>query len=65
MDKDKFTRQIESMWKYRDTYEQKRLVKFAIAKTMRLTLTYPELAQEYYDSLHKVILDNEPRITLS
>lgn len=65
MDKDKFNRQIESMWKHRDTDEQKRLVKYAIAKTMRLTLTYPELAQEYYDSLCKVIPDNEPRITLS
>lgn len=65
MDKDKFNRQIESMWKHRDTDEQKRLLKYAIGKTMRLTLTYPELAQEYYDSLCKVIPDNEPRITLS
>jgi hypothetical protein len=65
MDTDKFKRQIESMWKYRDTDEQKRLVKFAIAKTMRLTLTYPELAQEYYNSLCKIIPDNEPQITLS
>jgi len=31
---------------------------------MRLTLTYPKLAQEYYDSLCKVIPDNE-RITVS
>lgn len=52
------------MWKYRDTDEQKRLVKFTIAKTMRLTLEYPELAQEYFDSLCKVIPDNE-RITVS
>lgn len=52
------------MWKHRDTDEQKRLVKFTIAKTMRLTLEYPELAQEYFDSLCKVIPDNE-RITVS
>lgn len=52
------------MWKYRDTDEQKRLVKFTIAKTMRLALEYPELAQEYFDSLCKVIPDNE-RITVS
>lgn len=64
MDSDKFKRQIESMWKHRDTDEQKRLVKFTIAKTMRLTLEYPELAQEYFDSLCKVISDNE-RITVS
>lgn len=64
MDSDKFKRQIESMWKHRDTDEQKRLVKFTIAKTMRLALAYPELAQEYYDSLCKVIPDNE-RITVS
>lgn len=64
MNSDKFKRQIESMWKYRDADEQKRLVKFTIAKTMRLTLEYPELAQEYFDSLCKVIPDNE-RITVS
>lgn len=64
MNSDKFKRQIESMWKHRDTDEQKRLVKFTIAKTMRLALEYPELAQEYYDSLCKVIPDNE-RITVS
>ena len=64
MDKDTFKRQIESMWKYRDTAEQIRLVKYAMAKTMRLTLTYPELAQEYYDSLNKIIPDNE-QITIS
>lgn len=64
MNSDKFKRQIESMWKHRDTDEQKRLVKFTIAKTMRLTLEYPELAQEYFDSLCKVIPDNE-RITVS
>lgn len=52
------------MWKHRGTDEQKRLVKFTIAKTMRLTLEYPELAQEYFDSLCKVIPDNE-RITVS
>lgn len=52
------------MWKYRDTDEQKRLVKFTIAKTMRLALEYPELAQEHFDSLCKVIPDNE-RITVS
>lgn len=64
MDSDKFKRQIESMWKHRDTDEQKRLVKFAIAKTMRFTLTYPEPAKEYYDSLCKVTPENE-RITVS
>lgn len=52
------------MWKHRDTDEQKRLVKFTIAKTMRFALEYPELAQEYFDSLCKVIPDNE-RITVS
>ena len=64
MNSDKFKRQIESMWKHRDTDEKKRLVKFTIAKTMRLALEYPELAQEYFDSLCKVIPDNE-RITVS
>lgn len=64
MNSDKFKRQIESMWKYRDTDEQKKLVKFTMAKTMRLALEYPELAQEYFDSLCKVIPDNE-RITVS
>ena len=64
MNSDQFKRQIESMWKHRDTDEQKRLVKFTIAKTMRLALAYPELAQEYFDSLCKIIPDNE-RITVS
>ena len=64
MNSDKFKRQIESMWRHRDTDEQKRLVKFTIAKTMRLALEYPEFAQEYSDSLCKVIPDNE-RITVS
>lgn len=64
MDSDSFKRQIEGMWKYRDTEEKKMLIRFAIAKTMRLTLTYPKLAEEYYDSLCKVTPDNE-RITVS
>lgn len=64
MDSDKFKIQIESMWKHRDTEEKKMLIRFAIARTMRFTLTYPELAEEYYDSLCKVTPENE-RITVS
>lgn len=34
-------------------------IRSVIARIMRLTLQYPELAKEYYDSLPKAVCENE------
>lgn len=44
----------EEQMKYRDTVS---LVKATIARSLRLCLQYPELAQEYLDSLPKATMD--------
>lgn len=33
-------------------------IKSVIARTMRLTLQYPELAKEYYDNLPKAVCES-------
>lgn len=33
-------------------------IKSVIARTMRLTLQFPDLAKEYYDSLPKAVCEN-------
>jgi hypothetical protein len=38
-------------------------VKSAIARTVRLTLQYPEFAKEYLESLPKATMDNIPTAT--
>lgn len=47
-----------------DTYSERQsylnditLIRATIAKTLRLCLQYPELAQEYFDSLPKATMD--------
>ena len=44
----------EEQMKYRESVS---LVKATIARTLRLCLQYPELAQEYLDSLPKATMD--------
>ena len=44
----------EEQMKYREAVG---LVKATISRTLRLCLQYPELAQEYFDSLPKATMD--------
>jgi hypothetical protein len=38
-------------------------IKCAISRTLRLTLQYPDFAQQYLDSLPKVVNENIPTCT--
>ena len=38
-------------------------IKSAISRTLRLTLQYPDFAQQYLDSLPKVVNENIPTCT--
>ena len=43
---------------------QKVFLRALIGRTLRLTLQYPELAQEYFDSLPKAVNENtQPKIS--
>ena len=54
---DDFTRVVEAPHKWTDSKNcSKVFVKAIIARTMRLTLDYPELAREYYDSIPKATM---------
>ena len=69
MDKDKFKDLIEAPANYAksvntrayETYGNAKQVflRALIGRTVRLTLQYPELAQEYLDSLPKAVCDSE------
>lgn len=76
MDKDKFKDLIESpinfaksdlrgdVSAYRSYSNAKQVfLRALIGRTVRLTLQYPELAQEYLDSLPKAINENIPTIS--
>lgn len=76
MDKDKFKDLIEAPANYakNDTrlavsahmsYSNAKQVflRALIGRTVRLTLQYPELAQEYLDSLPKAVNENVPTIS--
>lgn len=75
MDKDKFKDLIEAPTNYTksDTREdvsayrsygnaKQVFLRALIGRTVRLTLQYPELAQEYLDNLPKAVNENVPTI---
>lgn len=51
-----FTRMVETPLKWQDS-KNKVFVKTIIARTVRLALTYPNLAREYFDSIPKATMD--------
>ena len=56
MTKEKFKRLIEAPINQSD---DKMFARYAIARTMRLTLEHIELAKEYYEELPKATMDSE------
>ena len=56
MDKDKFKDLIEAP----NNYAKSSFLKSLIYRTVRLTLQYPELAQEYLNSFPKEVNENVP-----
>lgn len=60
MDKDKFKDLIEAPKKREKEFWNRIAIGAAIARTVRLTLQYTELAQEYLDNLPKAVCENTP-----
>lgn len=58
MDKDKFKDLIEAP----NNYANSSFLKSLIYRTVRLTLQYPELAQEYLNNFPKEVNENVPTI---
>lgn len=64
MDKDKFKDLIEAPTIRESlSFLEKICLKGVIQRTVRITLQYPELAQEYLDNLPKVVNENIPTIS--
>lgn len=59
MTKEKFKELIEFPTRV-DDFWLKIKIKSVIARTLRLTLQNPELAQEYFDNLPKAVCENVP-----
>lgn len=59
MTQEKFKDLIESPTKVEDFWLRIK-IKSVIARTLRLTLQNPELAQEYLDKLPKAVCENVP-----
>lgn len=59
MDKDKFKDLIEAPKIREKEFWNKIAIGSVIGRTVRLTLQYPELAQEYLDNLPKAVNDSE------
>ena len=59
MTQEKFKDLIESPTKVEDFWLRIK-IKSVIARTLRLTLQNPELAQEYLDNLPKAVCENVP-----
>ena len=59
MDKNKFKDLIEAPANREKDFWTRITVSAAIGRTVRLTLEYPELAQEYLDNLPKALNDSE------
>lgn len=59
MDKDKFKDLIEAPKIREKEFWNKIAICAAIGRTVRLTLQYPELAQEYLDNQPKAVNDSE------
>ncbi len=62
MTKEKFKDLIEAPARV-DDFWLKIKIKSVIARTLRLTLQNPELAQEYLDNLPKAVCENVPTTT--
>lgn len=61
MDKDKFKDLIEAPTKRESlSFLDKICLRGVIQRTVRITLQYPELAQEYLNSLPKAVNENIP-----
>lgn len=60
MTQEKFKDLIEAPVLRTEEFWQRQTIKFAICRTLRLTLQYPELAKEYLDSLPKAVNENMP-----
>jgi hypothetical protein len=60
MDNNKFKDLIEAPTKIADDICEAIYMRGAIQRTVRLTLQYPEFAQEYLDSLPKAVCENIP-----
>ena len=60
MDKNKFKDLIEAPANREKDFWTRITVSAAIGRTVTLTLQYPELAQEYLDSLPKAVNESEP-----
>lgn len=63
MTQDKFKDLIEVPINREKEFWNRISIKSAIARTLRLTLQYPKLAQEYLDSLPKAVNENVPTIS--
>jgi hypothetical protein len=63
MTQEKFKDLIEAPVNSEREFWDRIRVKSIISRTLRLTLQYPDLAQEYFDSLPKAV--NENIITVS
>ncbi len=63
MTQDKFKDLIEAPINREKEFWNRISIKSAIARTLRLTLQYPKLAQEYLDSLPKAVNENVPTIS--
>lgn len=63
MTQEKFKDLIEAPVNSENAIWDRIRVKSIISRTLRLTLQYPDLAQEYFDSLPKAV--NENIITVS
>ena len=60
MTQEKFNELIEHPVRINKDFWERIKIKSAIARTLRLSLQYPELAKEYLDSLPKAVNENMP-----
>ena len=60
MTQEKFKDLIEAPANHEKDFWTKTTVSAVIGRTVRLTLQYPEVAQEYLDSLPKAVNENIP-----
>ena len=63
MTQEKFQDLIEAPTKRSEDFWERIKIKSVIVRTLRLTLQYHELAQEYLDSLPKAVNENIPTIS--
>lgn len=60
MTREKFKDLIEAPTRVEDFWLRIK-IKSVIARTLRLTLRHPQLAQEYLDNLPKAVCENAPK----